>query len=180
MTNAPNILRQFAQFASKSFCSVNHQLAADPQMLGYAGSPPLPRKNSFAIFPFPIHVDCMTQPLALVFYEKLMPGSQLVNRLQDLNYLVRVVNDLASFQESARAEGPLLAIVDLAGGGAVCRAIAELKADAATQHIPIIAFAGEQATELQAAAQMAGATLVVGEAAIANYLPQLLNQALQV
>jgi hypothetical protein len=32
---------------------------------------------------------------------------------------------------------------------------------------------------LQAAAQKAGATLVVGEAAIANYLPQLLNQALQ-
>ncbi len=122
----------------------------------------------------------MTQPLALVFYEKLMPGSQLVNRLQDLNYLVRVVNDLASFQQSARAEGPLLAIVDLAGGDAVCRAIAALKADAATQHIPIIAFAGEQATALQNAAQKAGATLVVGEATIANYLPELLNQALQV
>jgi CheY-like chemotaxis protein len=55
-----------------------------------------------------------------------------------------------------------------------------LKADAATQHIPIIAFAGEQAAELQAAAQKAGATLVVGETTIANYLPQLLNQALQV
>ena len=122
----------------------------------------------------------MTQPLALVFYEKLMPGSQLVNRLQDMNYLVRVVSDLASFQESARAEGPLLAIVDLAGGDAVCRAIAVLKADAATQHIPIIAFAGERATALQAAAQKAGATLVVGEATIANYLPELLNQALQV
>jgi CheY-like chemotaxis protein len=140
----------------------------------------LSRKNSFAIFPFPLHVGCMTQPLALVFYEKLMPGSQLVNRLQDLNYLVRVVSDLTSFQESARAEGPLLAIVDLAGGDAVCRAIATLNADAATQHIPIIAFAGERATKLQAAAQKAGATLVVSEAAIANYLPQLLNQALQV
>ena len=54
-----------------------------------------------------------------------------------------------------------------------------MKADAATQHIPIIAFAGEQAAELQAAAQKAGATLVVGEATIANYLPELLNQALQ-
>jgi CheY-like chemotaxis protein len=122
----------------------------------------------------------MTQPLALVFYEKLMPGSQLVNRLQDLNYLVRVVNDLASFQQCARSEGPLLVVLDLAGGDAVCRAIAALKADAATQHIPIIAFAGEQAAELQAAAQKAGATLVVGEATIANYLPELLNQALQV
>ncbi len=39
------------------------------------------------------HVDRMTQPLALVFYEKLMPGSQLVNRLQDLNYRVQAVND---------------------------------------------------------------------------------------
>ena len=30
----------------------------------------------------------MTQPLALVWYEKLMPGSKLVNRLQDLGYRV--------------------------------------------------------------------------------------------
>ena len=74
----------------------------------------------------------------------------------------------------------MLAIVDLAGGDAICHAIAALKADAATQHIPIIAFAGEQAAELQATAQKAGATLVVGEATIANYLPELLNQALQV
>ena len=121
----------------------------------------------------------MTQPLALVFYEKLMPGSQLVNRLQDLNYLVRVVNDLASLQQSARNEGPLLAILDLAGGDAVCRAIADLKADAATSHIPVIAFAEERAVKLQAAAQKAGAKLVAGEAAITGHLPQLLNRALQ-
>ena len=35
----------------------------------------------------------MTQPLALVLYEKLLPGSQLVNRLQDLNYRVQVIPD---------------------------------------------------------------------------------------
>jgi len=121
----------------------------------------------------------MTQPLALVYYEKLMPGSQLVNRLQDMNYLVRVVNDLTSLRESARGEGPLLVIVDLAGGDAVCRAIAGLKSDATTSHIPIIAFAEEGAVKLKAAAQKAGATLVVGEAAISGHLPQLLSQALQ-
>lgn len=126
------------------------------------------------------HVDRMTQPLALVFYEKLMPGSQLVNRLQDLNYRVQAVNDLASLQQCARSEGPLLVIADLAGREEVCRVIAALKADAATHHIPVIAFAGEQAAEWQAAAQKAGATLAVSEAAIINYLPQLLNQALQV
>ncbi len=124
-----------------------------------------------------VHVDRMTQPLALVFYEKLMPGSQLVNRLQDLNYRVQAVNDLASLQQSARSEGPLLVIADLAGRDEVCRAIAALKADAATHHIPVIAFASE--ASWQAAAQKAGATLAVSEAAIVNYLPQLLEQALQ-
>jgi CheY-like chemotaxis protein len=123
----------------------------------------------------------MTRPLALVFYEKLLPGSQLVNRLQDLNYRVQAINDLAALLQSAQTEGPMLVVVDLeTKGGDVCNVIAALKADAATQHVPIIAFAGEQATELLAAAQKAGATLVVGEATIANYLPQLLNQALQV
>jgi CheY-like chemotaxis protein len=123
----------------------------------------------------------MTQPLALVFYEKLLPGSQLVNRLQDLNYRVQAINDLAALLHCAQTEGPMLLVVDLESKrGDVCNVIAALKADAVTQHVPIIAFAGEQATELQAAAQKAGATLVVGEATIANYLPQLLNQALQV
>jgi CheY-like chemotaxis protein len=123
----------------------------------------------------------MTQPLALVFYEKLLPGSQLVNRLQDLNYRVQTANDLPALLRDAQTGGPMLVVVDLESKrGDVCRAIAALKADAATQHVRIIAFAGEQATELQAAAQKAGATLVVGEATIASYLPQLLNQALQV
>jgi CheY-like chemotaxis protein len=123
----------------------------------------------------------MTRPLALVFYEKLLPGSQLVNRLQDLNYRVQAVNDLAALLQSAQTEGPMLVVMDLESKrGDVCNVISALKADAATQHVPVIAFAGEQATELQAAAQKAGATLVVGEATIANYLPQLLNQALQV
>jgi len=123
----------------------------------------------------------MTQPLALVFYEKLLPGSQLVNRLQDLNYRVQAANDLPSLLHCAQTEGPMLVMLDLESKhDDVCRTIAALKADAATQHIPIIAFAGEQAAELQAAAQKAGATLVVGEATVTAYLPQLLNQALQV
>ena len=125
------------------------------------------------------HVDRMTQPLALVFYEKLMPGSQLVNRLQDLNYRVQAVNDLASLLQCARSTSPLLVIADLAGREEVCHVIAALKADAATKHIPVIAFAGDPAAEWQAAAQKAGATLAVSEAAIINYLPQLLDQALQ-
>ncbi len=122
----------------------------------------------------------MTQPLALVYYEKLMPGSQLVNKLQDLHYRVHTVNDPAAFQSCAREDKPLVAIVDLAGGGAVCGTIAALKSDAATDHIPVIAFAAGGATRVMDAAQHAGAKCVVSEATIANYLPELLNQVLQI
>ena len=122
----------------------------------------------------------MTQPLALVYYQKLMPGSQLVNKLQDLNYRVQTANDPAAFHACARDERPLLALVDLAGGAAVCGAIAALKADSATGHIPVIAFAADDAVKAMEAAQKAGAELAVSEAAIANHLPELLNQALRI
>jgi hypothetical protein len=101
----------------------------------------------FCIFPFPIRLRRMTQPLGLVYYEKLMPGSQLVNKLQDLNYRVQTVNDPAAFHSCARDEPSLLAIVDLAGGDAVCSAIAALKTGAATGHIPVITFAAERANQ---------------------------------
>ena len=39
------------------------------------------RSKRFCIFSISHYSQNMTQPLALVFYEKLMPGSQLVNRL---------------------------------------------------------------------------------------------------
>lgn len=123
----------------------------------------------------------MTQPLALVFYEKLMPGSQLVNRLQDMNYRIQAMNDLTSFLRCARTDGPMVVFVDLESKtGDVCQVIAALKSDASTQHVPVVAFATEQAAELQAAAQKAGAKLVVSETALLDHLPELLNQALQV
>jgi len=135
----------------------------------------------FAFFQAKPHFGRMTQPLALVFYEKLMPGSQLVNRLQDLNYRVQAMNDLASFLHCARSEGPMVAFVDLESKESdVCQAIAALKSDTSTQHIPIVAFATERAAELQAAAQKAGARLVVSETALLDHLPELLSQALQV
>jgi len=140
---------------------------------------PSARKN-FAFFPARLHADGVIQPLALVFYEKLMPGSQLVNKLQDLNYRVQTVSDPALLQPGALQESPLLVVADLAGGGEVFSAIAGLKADAATGHIPVIAFAAEGATQAMAAARKAGAKLVVSEIAIANHLAELLNQALQI
>jgi CheY-like chemotaxis protein len=122
----------------------------------------------------------MTQPLAIIFYERLMPGSQLVNRLQDMNYRVVAVNNAAQLAPSAQRESPLLAIVDIDARGDICGAITRIKADGATQHLPIIAFAPDNKPELLAAAQKAGANLAVGESALAAHLPTVLEQALSV
>lgn len=119
----------------------------------------------------------MKQPLALVFYEKILPGSQLVNRLQDLNYRVQTVPNAESLAACAQQEKPLLVFADLASTrGDVRAAIAALRKNLETQHIPVIGFAAGD----EAAALTAGATLVVGETAVLDHLPQILEQALQV
>ena len=123
----------------------------------------------------------MTQPLALVIYEKLLPGSQVVNRLRDLNYRVQTIADAERLVEYAEEAKAMLVLADLESRrNNVCAALARLKEHPATKHMPVIAFSGENAVELQAAARVAGASLVVTEVAILNHLPQLLEQALQI
>ena len=122
----------------------------------------------------------MLQPLAIVFYERLMPGSQLVNRLQDLNYRVLAVNNLALLAATVRRETPLILFAALAAGGDVCSAIVKIKTDASTSHLPIIAFATDEESSLLDAARKAGAVLAVGESALAGHLDELLEQALRV
>ena len=123
----------------------------------------------------------MTQPLALFFYERLMPGSQLVNRLQDLGYRVQHIADAKNFSESAGCEKPLLLLIDLESATHnLCEIIAALKRNPATKHLPIISFAADDKTNLQAAALQAGATLAVGETVVTSHLAQLLEQALQI
>jgi PleD family two-component response regulator len=123
----------------------------------------------------------MTQPLALVLYERLLPGSQLVNRLQDMNYRVQTIADPSKLLQCAEQARPMLVLADLESTrDDVCAVLARLKQNAATKHLPVIAYCGEAAAALQAAAQAAGVTLVVSEAALLNQLPQMLDQVLQV
>jgi CheY-like chemotaxis protein len=123
----------------------------------------------------------MTQPLALVLYEKILPGSQLVNRLQDLQYRVQTISDAGLLVECAEQAKPLLVLVDLESSrNNVTPAIAQLKQHPATRHLPVIAFGADKKPELQSAAKTAGVTLVVAEAAILSHLPQFLEQALVV
>jgi CheY-like chemotaxis protein len=123
----------------------------------------------------------MTQPLALVLYEKLLPGSQIVNRLQDLHYRVQALADAGRLVECAEQSKPMLVLADLESTREdICAALARLKQNEATKHLPVIAFCGENLPELQIAARKAGATLIVSEAAILSQLPQMLEQALHV
>ncbi|HVR34720.1 MAG TPA: hypothetical protein VMS21_02595 [Methylomirabilota bacterium] len=123
----------------------------------------------------------MVRPLALIQYEKVLPGGQLVNRMQDLGYRVQTVSDASQLVEHARREKPLLVLVDLAPRTeTVTLAISQLRNDPETRHVPLIAFVNDNAAHAMETARRAGATLVVTDAAIVAHLDHLLDQALHV
>jgi len=122
----------------------------------------------------------MKQPLAIVFYERIMPGSQLANRLRDLDYRVLVVTNPAQLAATVQREMPLLLFADLATAGDVGGAIKKIKTDSATSHLPVIAFAPDDQLALLTAAQKAGASFAVSETAVVGHLTQLLDQALHI
>lgn len=127
----------------------------------------------------------MTQALALIFYENLLTGNQLLNRLSDLDYRTLVATGPDPLLAQAQSEAPIVIIVELgAQSDRVTAAIRGLRSASATQHIPIVAYTALQqpkdAAKATAAAQAAGATLVVGDGALLTHLGQVLDQALLV
>ena len=72
----------------------------------------------------------------------------------------------------------MLLVVDAgADPEAVGTCIRELRGDAATAHLPILAFAEAEATHTALAA--AGATLAASDAAVSTHFAQLLEQLLR-
>lgn len=123
----------------------------------------------------------MTQPLALVLYEKLLPGTQLVNRLQDMKYRVQTINDAEMLVECAEQAKPMVVLADLQSRrNNVCEAISRLRGHPATQHLPVIGFGVDGDESLQARGKSAGVTLMASDVALLGHLPQLLEQALHV
>ncbi|MCX8155831.1 MAG: hypothetical protein N3J91_05165 [Verrucomicrobiae bacterium] len=122
----------------------------------------------------------MTRPLVILVYERILPGSQLLNRFQDMGYRVLALNDPAGLVETARREGPLLAVVDMPFSQAdAARAIAELRSSPDTQHVPVIAIVPALDKEMEQKAVASQATLVAHDNAILNHLDRFLQQALQ-
>jgi CheY-like chemotaxis protein len=92
--------------------------------------------------------------------------------------VVTKVEELVAAAEQAK---PLLVLADLEPSPTpVLGALRALRQHSLTQHLPIIALAGERLDKLKAEAEAAGVTLLVGDTAILNHLPQLLDQALQI
>jgi CheY-like chemotaxis protein len=127
------------------------------------------------------NLGLMMKPLALVLYEQLLPGTQLINRLQDCGYRVQSTSAPHELVELARAERPLFVLADLRFASAnICDTFRRLKEDEATQHIAIVAFADPADTRSQTAALEAGAAVVAGSDGILDQLEALLDQALRV
>jgi DNA-binding NarL/FixJ family response regulator len=119
----------------------------------------------------------MTQPLALLLYEKLLPGTQLVNRLQDLGWRVETLHDAAGLTRAAEEQKPILVLTDLsATRSPVCDGISHLRQNKNTAHIPVIAFAPDET--FHKGALDAGATLVVSDTAVLQHLNQFIDKAL--
>ncbi len=119
------------------------------------------------------------QPLALVLYEKLLPGTQVVNRLQDLGWRVQTLNDEAALTHIAEEHKPMIVVADLLSTCKnICNGITHLRRNPNTSHIPVIAFTAESDQKVFDNALAAGATVVVSDTAILQHLNQFIQQAL--
>jgi len=122
----------------------------------------------------------MTQPLALLCSERLLPGTQLADRLMALHFRVQQIEDVEALPEAARKASPMVVLMDLdATKGNPLAAIQFIKAAENTSHVPIIAFSADEKTNSQGLVGEAGATVVAQDQTLLNHLSQILDQALR-
>lgn len=150
-----------------------------------AGPPAFVTHASSKIFAFsrdaPHRELRMKQPVALLLYEKLLPGSQVGNRLRDLGYRVETVLETKRLVEVAESLLPLVVLLDLESTSVdTCALLRDLRRSPEAGHVPVLAFAGQNNEPLRQAASAAGATLVTSEDAMLPQLPVLLEQTLRV
>jgi len=128
----------------------------------------------------------MTKPVALIYYDDLLPGNQLVNQLQDLGYRVEVVTDVSRLVARAISAKAIVCVANFKPPASqVNAAISALRANSDTAHIPVLAFlklSGKKSADKKLAdpVRAAGATLIASEAGIRKQLPVLLEQVLEV
>jgi CheY-like chemotaxis protein len=123
----------------------------------------------------------MTKPLALLLHEKLMPGSQLANKFEELDYRVVTLSDPAQLADYVRVEMPMIVVADLSNRrGDVLAAIAAMAGETATAHVPVIAYSAREDEKQRESALKAGVKILATDATITPHLPQFLEHALQI
>ena len=121
----------------------------------------------------------MTKPLAIVFYERLLPGSQVVNRLADMGYRVQAMHIASEVPFAVETSTPMVVVVDLVlRAGDVSSIISQLKRSESTKHVPVLGICDPKNTKVAEAAIASGANLVAAEAGILEQLPRLLDHVL--
>jgi len=121
----------------------------------------------------------MVQPLAIVLNDRVVIGAQLEQKLEGLDYRVKVSDHPEGLGALALKEKPLVVLMDLTKESHLVAASALLN-NSATRHVPIVGYAPDIRPELQARANNAGVSVVVTDSAILQHLKQLLDQALHV
>lgn len=121
----------------------------------------------------------MTKPLAIVFYEKLLPGQQLVNRLHDLGYQVQVLNKAVTLADEVAQKTPMLLITEFSPQNmTLTDALTRIRQNPETAHVAVLAYIAGATPALHQAARTAGANLTVSDRGLLDQLPALLEQVL--
>ena len=127
-----------------------------------------------------METDQITKPLAILLYEHIQPGAQVADQLEELNYRIAIVSNPGELAGEVQEKMPLVVLADLrSNDGDVCAAISEMKEMDATRHVPVLAYSAGGGGEHEERARAAGADLVAGEKAMLSYLPEFLDQALE-
>ncbi|MGB9601398.1 MAG: hypothetical protein ACP5MG_11490 [Verrucomicrobiia bacterium] len=123
----------------------------------------------------------MTQPLALIFCERIIAKTQLPTKLESLGYRVHSAVRSEEIFTLAKSLKPLVIIADIATKTKdVCPIISQIRQDPDIAHIPIIAITDPLDPRLEATAREAGANIIVNESAITMHLKQLLDRAIEI
>ncbi len=123
----------------------------------------------------------VTKPLAIVFYERLLPGSRIGHQLADLGWRVSEVKQASELVAQVRVQKPVVVVAELAlRTGDLCPVIIEMKQDPEISHVPVLGYADPANRKLAEAAVKAGVGLVAAETGILDQFPELLDHVLAV
>jgi CheY-like chemotaxis protein len=117
----------------------------------------------------------VAERLVLALVPDLMFATQIEQVAEQAGYRIAFAADAARLAARAHADRPALVLLDLAARGIdVPAAIRDLKGDAATMTIPVVAFGPHLDEAARVAASAAGADAVVANSKLAFDLPGLL------